>query len=39
MSVQLSNPNTVAAPDGTFVEVSALGDPDWLLEVGMIAAI
>ncbi len=28
-----------AAPASTFVEVSALGDPDWLLEVELIAAI
>ncbi len=28
-----------AAPASTFVEVSALGDPNWLLEVELIAAL
>jgi reactive intermediate/imine deaminase len=28
-----------AAPASTFVEVSALGDPNWMLEVELIAAI
>jgi 2-iminobutanoate/2-iminopropanoate deaminase len=28
-----------AAPASRFVEVSALGDPDWMLEVELIAAI
>ncbi len=28
-----------AVPASTFVEVSALGDPDWLLEVEMVAAV
>jgi 2-iminobutanoate/2-iminopropanoate deaminase len=28
-----------AAPASTFVAVSALGDPDWLLEIEMIAEI
>jgi 2-iminobutanoate/2-iminopropanoate deaminase len=29
----------MAAPASTFVAVSALGDPDWLLEVELIAAL
>jgi 2-iminobutanoate/2-iminopropanoate deaminase len=28
-----------SAPASTFVEVSALGDPDWLLEVELVAAV
>jgi 2-iminobutanoate/2-iminopropanoate deaminase len=28
-----------AVPASTFVEVSALGDPDWMLEVELVAAI
>ena len=28
-----------AAPASTFVAVSALGDPDWLLEVELVAAV
>ena len=28
-----------AKPASTFVEVSALGDPDWMLEVELIAAV
>jgi 2-iminobutanoate/2-iminopropanoate deaminase len=28
-----------AAPASTFVEVSALGDPNWLLEVELVAAL
>ena len=28
-----------AAPASTVVEVSALGDPDWLLEVELVAAV
>jgi enamine deaminase RidA (YjgF/YER057c/UK114 family) len=50
MSFKPSNPLTVALPDGqfsqtdtapasTFVAVTALNDPAWLLEVELIAAL